>query len=680
MPDLQVPIIAIFEARAVGAAVMTLLMIALHRNFKKDYLLHWAWAWLSLAVYAASTAAGIALELERHLSGNHPARVATGLLAAAAGNLEMVWLFFGCYELVRRRPIRIRESRLVLVGAVALGILTTGLLLLWSNAAFDLYDPISSGARNVVYAMAFIAGSIYLVGIRGHRERLGFLLLSLALALWGAQQIHYLAAMALHLLPDATVPYARILGFVDIILQSVMIVAMMACLLQDQSEASELATVEIEHLAYHDALTGLPNRPLFIDRLIVALAQANRANQKLAVFFLDLDRFKDINDSLGHNVGDALLRGVAERLRRSVREGDTIARFGGDEFTLLIPRVERIENAPTIAQKIFDMLKAPFIIGEHELFVTASIGISIFPIDGADPETLVRNADTAMYRAKEHGRDNYQLYAAAMNARALERLALENLLRKALTQNELILHYQPLIDLKTRTVAGVEALVRWDHPEMGLLYPAHFITVAELSGLIVPMGNWVLRTACWQVRQWQKKFDYEISVSVNLSARQFQQPDLLAQVAQVLVETGLPPHSLELEITESSAMQNAENTIYILREFKALGVRIAMDDFGTGYSSLNYLKRFPIDTLKLDKSFVNDITTDPSDAAIATAVISLAHSLNLDVVAEGVETEAQLAILTREKCDRIQGYYFSKPRSVHDLEAYVAEHGAIIAR
>jgi len=680
MPDLQVPIIAIFGARAMGAAVMTLLMIAMHRNFKKDYLLHWAWAWLSLAAYAASTAFGIGLQMTHHLPVSHPARLSLALVSAVAGNLQMAWLFFGCYELIRRRPIKIRQSRLVLGGAMLLGIATALLVLLGPVGSSDLFDLPSAGGRALLYAAAFIAGSIYLLRIPGHKERLGFVLLSLAFALMGAQQLHYLLALALRLLPNASAPYATLLGYIDMILQIVMIVAMLACLLQDQSEASELATVEIEHLAYHDALTGLPNRPLFIDRLIVALAQANRGNQKLAVFFLDLDRFKDINDSLGHNVGDALLRSVAERVRRSVREGDTIARFGGDEFTLLIPRVERIEDAATIAQKIIDMLKIPFVIGEHELFVTTSIGISLFPNDGADPETLVRNADTAMYRAKEHGRDNYQLYAAAMNARALERLALENLLRKALSQDELILHYQPLIDLKTRAVAGVEALVRWNHPDMGLLYPAHFITVAELSGLIVPIGNWVLRTACKQVRQWQKKFDYEISVSVNLSARQFQQPDLLAQVAQVLEETGLPPRSLELEITESSAMQNAENTIYILREFKALGVRIAMDDFGTGYSSLNYLKRFPIDTLKLDKSFVNDITTDPSDAAIATAVISLAHSLNLDVVAEGVETEAQLAILTKEKCDRIQGYYFSKPRSVQDLEAYVSERRAITAR
>jgi diguanylate cyclase (GGDEF)-like protein len=405
----------------------------------------------------------------------------------------------------------------------------------------------------------------------------------------------------------------------------------------------------------------------------VALAQADRANQKLAVLFLDLDRFKDINDSLGHSIGDTLLKAVADRIRRCVREGDTVARFGGDEFTLLVPNIENVEDAAKVAQKVTETLKIPFLIADRELFVTTSIGISLFPADGLDPETLVRNADTAMYRAKEAGRDNYQLYAPAMNARALERLALENMLRKALIQEELVLHYQPLIDLKKNSVIGVEALIRWQHPELGLLSPAHFISVAELSGLIIPIGQWVLKTACRQIKTWQKRLDQNISISVNLSARQFQQSDLVDEIRAALHETGINPSALELEITESNAMQNAENTIYILRELKALGVRIAMDDFGTGYSSLNYLKRFPIDTLKLDKMFVKDIETDTSDAAIVSAVISMAHSLKLKVVAEGVETEQQLAFLQEQKCDRIQGYLFSAPLSADELEAYLIE-------
>ncbi len=391
------------------------------------------------------------------------------------------------------------------------------------------------------------------------------------------------------------------------------------------------------------------------------------------MFFLDLDRFKDINDSLGHSVGDALLKAVADRIRRCVREGDTVARFGGDEFTLLVPHIDNVEDAAKIAQKILETLKIPFILGERELFATTSIGISIYPGDGLDAETLVRNADTAMYRAKEQGRDNYQLYAPAMNARALERLALENMLRKALSQEELVVYYQPLVDLESRGIIGVEALIRWQHPELGLLSPAHFISVAELSGLIIPIGNWVLLTACRQVHAWHRRLGHELTVAVNLSARQFSQPNLVDGVSRALNESGLPPECLELEITESNAMQNAENTTYTLRELKTLGIRISMDDFGTGYSSLNYLKRFPIDTLKLDQSFVREVTTDPSDAAIVSAVITMAHSLNLTVVAEGVETEEQFAFLQKQRCDRIQGFLFSRPLSADQLEPFLAD-------
>ncbi len=377
-------------------------------------------------------------------------------------------------------------------------------------------------------------------------------------------------------------------------------------------------------------------------------------------------------------MGDGLLKAVAERIRRCVREGDTVARFGGDEFTLLIPRIDHIDDAAKIAQKILETLKIPFSISDHELFVTTSVGISIYPNDGGDPETLVRNADSAMYRAKDQGRDNYQLYAPAMNARALERLALENMLRKAISHRELVLFYQPIADMKTKTIVGVEALIRWKHPELGLLSPAHFISVAETSGLIIPIGDWVLRTACKQTKMWQKRLDSHLTVAVNLSARQFQQPNLAEIISEVLEETGLDAKCLELEITESNAMQNAENTIYTLRELKALGVRIAMDDFGTGYSSLNYLKRFPIDTLKLDQSFVREITTDPTDAAIATAVIAMAHSLDLKVIGEGVETEEQFAFLHKQKCDYIQGYLFSPPQAVENLETYLVERKAAV--
>ncbi|HUG52991.1 MAG TPA: PAS domain S-box protein [Vicinamibacteria bacterium] len=432
------------------------------------------------------------------------------------------------------------------------------------------------------------------------------------------------------------------------------------------------AEEQIKSLAYHDVLTGLPNRLLFNDRLNVAVAQAHRQQQRLGVLFLDLDRFKVINDSLGHSLGDRLLQAVAERLEAGVREGDTVARLGGDEFILLLPGIARTEDIAKVAEKILESLRLPFRLEGRDLFVTASIGLSLYPEDGLDGETLVKNADIAMYRAKEQGRDNSQLYTHAMNEKAVERLALESSLRKALAHGELLLHYQPLLDLSTGRVHGVEALLRWEHPESGLVYPGEFMHLAEITSLILPIGVWTLRTACAQVKRWQEEGHPHLCVAVNLSARQFQQPEIVEHVKRALRETGLSARSLDLEITESHAMQNAEATIHILRELKALGVRISIDDFGIGYSSLSYLKRLPIDTLKIDQSFVRDITSDPDDAAIATAIIALAHTLKLRVVAEGVESQQQLEFLSTRQCDRMQGFLFSRPLPAADCGEFLA--------
>jgi diguanylate cyclase (GGDEF)-like protein/PAS domain S-box-containing protein len=438
------------------------------------------------------------------------------------------------------------------------------------------------------------------------------------------------------------------------------------------------AEEQVKHLAFHDPLTNLPNRLLFSDRLTLAVAQAHRHNQRLAVLFLDLDRFKVINDSLGHSVGDELLRQVAERIQEYVREGDTVARLGGDEFTLLVPGITAEEDAAKIAKKICDAIHDPFWIDGRELFVTTSMGVAVYPSDGHDAETLVRNADSAMYRAKEQGRDNYQLYTPAMNAKAVERLSLESRLRQAVANDELELHFQPFFDLKTAEVLGAEALLRWRHPELGLIPPGEFIPIAELSGLIVPIGEWVLRTACAAARKWHAQGFPSLTVSVNLSSRQFQQSDLVSQVTSALTETGLEPDKLDLEITESNAMQNAEHSINTLWGLKKQGVRISMDDFGTGYSSLNYLKRFPIDRIKLDQSFVRDLPGDKDDAAIAMAVIAMGRSLELVVIAEGVETEEQLAFLKDRNCDQLQGFLFSRPLPPEAFASFL-EEGRIAA-
>ncbi len=674
MPEFNVVTVITSAAQTVAAIVMAVLLLGFLRQYRKTYLRHWTLSWASLAGYYIASSVGMGLGLGYNMPSAHPVRLLTATLSGIFGYTNIAWLLFGIYELLRRRPVRIRFYWRTLAAVAAFGVITS-LLFIGPDAVSSKRYFVRIGIRSLIASVAYLGSSIAFWQVRKRRRGVGFSMFSVALLLYALQQA-YQVGVSFGWSFFAQSAGTIYLGYIGFLLQAVTGMSMIACLLEDEREASELATVEMEHLAYHDALTGLPNRPLFMDRLIMAVAQASRSNQKIAVFFLDLDRFKDINDSLGHSMGDGLLKAVAERIRRCVREGDTVARFGGDEFTLLIPRIDHVEDAAKIAQKILETLKIPFSIADHELFVTTSVGISIYPNDGGDPETLVRNADTAMYRAKDQGRDNYQLYAPAMNARALERLALENMLRKAISHRELVLFYQPIADMKTKSIVGVEALIRWKHPELGLLSPAHFISVAEMSGLIIPIGDWVLRTACKQTKSWQKRIDPELTVAVNLSARQFQQPNLTEIIGEVLEETGLEAKSLELEITESNAMQNAENTIYTLRELKALGVRIAMDDFGTGYSSLNYLKKFPIDTLKLDQSFVREITTDPSDAAIATAVIAMAHSLDLKVIGEGVETEEQFAFLHKQKCDYIQGYLFSPPQAVENLEAYLIERKA----
>ena len=417
----------------------------------------------------------------------------------------------------------------------------------------------------------------------------------------------------------------------------------------------------IRHQASHDRLTGLPNRLLFDERLSLALAYAHQRGEMLAVMFLDLDRFKVINDTLGHATGDQLLQQVAHRIAECLKKSDTIARWGGDEFTLILPQVSSASDAINIATRVIKSLQAPFNCREQEFHMTTSIGIALAPYDGEDAETLLKNADTAMYRAKYQGKNNFQLYAADMNTQALEQLVLANDLYKALNRSEFLLHYQPQVDLKTGQVVGIEALIRWQHPERGMIPPNQFISLAEETGQIAAIGEWVLYTACAQNRAWQEAGYPPIRVAVNLSARQFQQQNLAQLINRVLTETGLEARYLEVEITESIAMQNIHVTIAVLDELRTMGVHISIDDFGTGYSSLATLKRFPLHTLKVDREFVKDLTTSNKDAALTQAIVTLAHGLDLDVIAEGVETAEQQEFLRSIGCDAMQGYLFSKP-------------------
>ena len=428
----------------------------------------------------------------------------------------------------------------------------------------------------------------------------------------------------------------------------------------------KLAQEQMEYQAYHDSLTSLPNRLLFRDRIGIALAHAKRTGRLSAVMFLDLDQFKLVNDTLGHTVGDRLLQAIGARLVNCIRAEDTVARMGGDEFTILLADVADRRGAALVAQKVLEAVRHPVTIDEHELFVTTSIGISVFPDEGTDAESLLKNADRAMYRAKELGRDNYQFASAARAQPAETRLAMERALHRALERDELVVHYHPMVEIATGRVVGAEALLRWNHPERGLIQPEEFIPLAEETQLIVPVGAWVLRTAIAQMKAWHDAGHAWLRVAVNLSPRQFLDRELVASIEGILAATGFPPQFLDLEITESTAMHNAELTLSILTRLKEMGIRISIDDFGTGYSSLSYLKRFPIDTVKIDQDFVRDLT--PDDAAIITAVISMARALNLRVIAEGVETEEQLAFLRREQCGEMQGFLYSEPLPAAEFE------------
>jgi len=437
---------------------------------------------------------------------------------------------------------------------------------------------------------------------------------------------------------------------------------------------------DIYRMAYYDPLTGLPNRMLFQDRLKQALQEAERDSNIVAVMFLDVDNFKRINDTFGHGVGDNLLKEIASRLSDFVRKNDSVARqqtnnlfarLGGDEFTVLLSEIKVVEDASRVVQRINDAMSQPFLLGAQEVFVTVSTGIAIYPDDGKDSDSLIKNADSAMYYAKEHGRNNYQYYMQSMNARALERLMLENDLRRALEKDELVLYYQPQVDIVNGQVVGVEALIRWEHTEKGLVPPLDFIPIAEENGLINPIGEWVLKTACKQSRKWQEAGIHAIPMSVNIASQQFQQRNFIEIISNAINDSGISPKDLMLEITESTLMENTDAVSAKLHEVTSMGVQLSIDDFGTGYSSLSYLKRFPIHAIQIDYSFVKALNTNPDDAAIVEAIISMARSLRLDVIAEGVETEEQLEFLREQGCGVVQGYLFSHPLPADDIQNFL---------
>ncbi|ATQ78013.1 bifunctional diguanylate cyclase/phosphodiesterase [Massilia violaceinigra] len=441
--------------------------------------------------------------------------------------------------------------------------------------------------------------------------------------------------------------------------------------------ARKLTEQRIHHIAHHDVLTGLPNRSLLQDRLTQAVAYALRCERPVWVLLIDLDRFKFVNDSMGHKAGDVVLMTVAARLRAALRDTDTVARLSGDEFVVILTEHAEERLQADVVQRLMDAVAPPVPLGSKEFFVTCSIGVAVFPTPDTPAGSLIEHADIAMYRAKKLGRNNFQFYTPAMNDEAQERVRIESALRSALERNEFVLHYQPQVNLASGEIVGMEALIRWQHPELGVVAPNRFISVAEETGLIVPIGAWVMRTACAQNKAWQDAGLGMLRVAVNLSARQFGAPNLLADIRAVLAQTGLAPSLLEIELTESLFMSDVTLAVELLHSMKSLGVNLSIDDFGTGYSSLSYLSRFPIDVLKIDRSFVSDITRDANDAAIVASIIALAHNLKLSVIAEGVETAEQLDYLRRHGCDEMQGYFFSRPLAAHAFEALLRDRASL---
>jgi diguanylate cyclase (GGDEF)-like protein len=647
----------IFVARATGALVIACVLLGFHRRYRRTYLRSWAWSWLFLGVRLVSMGAGLAL-LSR-LAADHPYRLLNTAVGQVAGYLQILWLLLGSDDFARERAGNGRGRALLSTGAIVLGLVST-CLFASTPGLHHLRHLVRVGIPSTLATVGFLVAAALIWRLRGSQLAFGPKLVSAALLLYGLENGYEAFVSAYWLAAGQRLPEGVALSLVDFVLQLLMGLGMVICLLEDERQAALAAAGQAEHLAYHDPLTELPNRQLFLDRLALALAQATRDQRKVAVFFLDLDRFKVINDSLGHTVGDWLLHEAGRRVQTLVRQTDTLARFGGDEFTLLVTGLHQSDEAGRIAQKLLEAIHAPFLIEGRELFVTTSIGVSVFPEDAQEAEALIRNADTAMYRAKEQGRDTFQLYTPAMNAQARERLALENSLRKAVERNELVLHYQPIVEAQTGRILGAEALLRWAHPERGLLLPRDFIEIAEATGIIVSMTPWILATASAQARAWQERGHPGFVLSVNLSARQFLDAGIVKKVGEALAVAGLPPSCLELEITEDQAMQTAEETLDTMRRLKALGVGLSIDDFGTGHSSLAKLSRFPLDRLKIDQSFVRDMIADHSAATIVATILLMANSLGLRVVAEGVEREDQLAFLRKRGCEQVQGFLFSQ--------------------
>ncbi|MGH7679454.1 MAG: putative bifunctional diguanylate cyclase/phosphodiesterase [Gemmatimonadaceae bacterium] len=655
-------LLASYGIQAAGALFTAVLFGFFSRTYRRPFLVHWARSWAAMCVMLASAALGYAI----NQSGPPTSwpRLTISLVASVAGYLQVAWLLLGCVELGSpAKPGRFFRQRGWVLGVA--GLIGVATVLLFANHP-DPFGPrffIRVGLRSGITGVAFlIAASTVWRATAGESGRsLGRTLVGGASMLYGLTQLQLLWSLLFDRAGASNPTYSIFTGFFDFVLVFTIGLGVVIWLLEGEHTKARDTSEQIAQLAFHDPLTGLPNRKLLLDYLGLNILQARRERDKLAVFFIDLDRFKVINDSLGHSAGDKVLQAVAGRIKAAMREADSVGRMGGDEFVVVTPSVASVEDAVHVAQKVRDAIRAPLLVDHRELFVSASLGVAMYPGDGEDAETLLKNADTAMYRAKAQGSDLFQLYTPEMNAHAVEQLALESALRRGVETKEFELHYQPIVQTSDNRICAMEMMLRWRHPVLGLVRPEQFIRLAESSGLIVPIGEWALKGAAAQLAEWRLAGYRDLRLAVNISARQLKQHDFVDVVRLVLAETALPGAALEFEITEMSATQSESASVDRLRELRAMGIRISIDDFGTGFSSVSVLKHFPVDSLKIDTSFVRDLVLDPNDAAIATAVVALAKSMGLTVVAEGVENPAQLEFLRQQGCEMWQGYLCCPP-------------------
>jgi diguanylate cyclase (GGDEF)-like protein len=673
-------LLASYVVQAVGSLFTALLFGVFARNYRKPFLVHWARAWFAMCIMLVGAALTTLL---RGVPPDSFSRLTISLVTSIAAYMQVAWLILGTAELLSTEIAqRLYERRWWIFGSAAAVGVATVLAFAADPNLVGMRFVMRVGVRSGIAGFAFLGAAwvVWLTRTETLGRSLGRAVVAASFLLFGATQLHLSYSTFFRIAAISTPAYSLFASFFDAFLVFCMGLGVVIWLLEEEHDKVSTNAHEIAQLAFHDPLTQLPNRKLLLDHLSLNILQARREREKLAVFFIDLDRFKVINDSLGHSAGDKVLQAVAARVKSTMREADSVGRMGGDEFVIVAPQINGIEGAVHIAQKVRDAIREPITVDGRELFVSGSMGIALYPNDGDNAEALLKNADTAMYRAKAQGSDFFQLYTPEMNAHASEQLALESALRRGVEAREFELHYQPIVQAADGHICALEAMLRWRHPVLGLVRPEQFIRLAETSGMIVDIGYWAMQTACRQLAEWRAGGFPELRLAVNISARQLKQPDIVDRVRVILAETSVPGHALELEIPEMGATQSEAVIVDRLRGLRSMGVRISIDDFGTGFSSVSILRHFPVDTLKIDTTFVRDVVLDPNDAAIAVAVIALAKSMGLTVVAEGVENPAQLEFLRDQGCEMWQGYLCCPPVQTSEVRSVLGRRSGAMPR